>query len=145
MRILIHTLMAVTIASCTQPKSTEPKGAPPKEPASTPKAAASSPWEGKLGQVITVEGTAENAKLGALLSTDGSMTIWIDGLHSWPEGVRGKNVQVTGKVIQRSDLPVFVPQEGEPQMAGMPVPPGTDLEKARRRLLLAEAKWKVLE
>jgi len=135
MRSLVAVLAAVTIVSCTQPK----------EPAATTSNAASSPLEAKLGQVITVDGTAEDAKLGALLLTDDSMSIWIDGLDAWPSGVRGKNVQVTGKVIQRSDLPVFVRQEGEPEMQGIPVPRGTDVEKARRRLLLAEAKWKVLE
>lgn len=101
-----------------------------------------SPWESKLGQLVTVDGEAEDAKLGALLMT-GSGMIWIDGLDAWPSEVRGKRLQITGKVIQRSDLPVFVHQEGEPQMQGMPVPAGTDLEKARRRFLLAEARWTV--
>jgi hypothetical protein len=169
MRMLIQVLAAVTIASCTpsrEPSSTTSNAASsPREaklgrvitvegsaqdaklgdPSSTTSNAASPPWEAKLGQVITVEGSAQDAKLGALLLTGGSMSIWIDGLDAWPKEVRGKNVQVTGKVIQRSDLPVFVHQEGEPEKGGMPVPPGTDLEKARRRLLLAEAKWKVLE
>ena len=75
----------------------------------------------------------------------GSGTIWIDDLDAWPLEVRGKWVQVAGKVIERADLPVFVHREGEPQMQGMPVPAGTDLEKARRRFLLTEARWKLLE
>jgi hypothetical protein len=87
---------------------------------------------------------AQDAKLGALLLIGGSRTLWID-LDAWPEGVRGKRVQVTGKMVQRSDLPVFVQRAEEPLMAGIPVPPGTDLEKARRRFLLAEPRWKLLE
>ena len=106
--------------------------------------AAPSSWEAKLGQVITVEGKAEDAKLGALLDQGADM-IWIDGLDAWPRDLRGKHVRVTGKVVQRSDLPVFIHQEGEPEMQGIPVPPGTDMEKARRRFLLAEARWKVVE
>jgi hypothetical protein len=71
--------------------------------------------------------------------------IWIDGLDAWPAGLRGKRVRVTGKVIERADLPVFVHRDDEPEMAGMPVPPGTDLEKARRRFLLTEARWNVVQ
>lgn len=133
-------LLAVTLSAC----------APSKDPgAETRTAAASSdgapsPWDSKLAQLVTVEGTAEDTKLGALLVQDEG-SIWIDGLDAWPTELRGKRLQVTGKVIQRSDLPVFVHQEGEPQMQGMPVPAGTDVEKARRRFLLAEARWKALE
>ena len=75
----------------------------------------------------------------------GSRTVWIDGLKAWPLELRGKVVEVTGRVIQRSDLPVFVHQDGEPERAGIPVGPGTDLEQGRRRFLLAEARWKVVE
>jgi hypothetical protein len=74
----------------------------------------------------------------------GAAVVWID-LHAWPEEVREKRVQVTGRIIQRSDLPVFIQRPGEPVMAGMPVPPGTDLEQARRRFLLAEPRWKLVE
>jgi hypothetical protein len=106
-------------------------------------------WAGLLGQSITVEGTAQNAKLGAVLS-DGGSSIWIDELDSWPEGFcvgeePGKRVRVTGTVIERSDLPVFVPKEGEPPRAGIPVAEGTDLEKASRRFLLKDAKWDLVK
>src|SRR5690349_6536230 len=57
-------------------------------------------WEAKLGQVVTVEGKAEDAKLGAVLTWASDM-IWIDGLNAWPGELRGKHVQVTGKVVQR--------------------------------------------
>lgn len=133
-------VIAAMLSACTPSK--DPAGE-----ARTPSASSNSepsPWESKLGQLVTVDGDAEDAKLGALL-TAGSGTIWIDGLDAWPTEARGKRLQVTGKVIQRSDLPVFVHQEGEPEMQGMPVPSGTDLEKARRRFLLAEPKWRVLE
>lgn len=103
---------------------------------------APSPWESKLGQVIMVEGTAVNAKLGALVDT-GSETLWIDGMHSWPESAWDRRVKVTGRVIERSDLPVFVQKEGEPRMQGIPVPAGTDIEKARRRFLLSEVQWAI--
>jgi hypothetical protein len=137
-RILDLLLTLVALAACTRPTAT---GAAASSSAST---SLPSPWEARLGQVVTIEGTAEDAKLGAVLTRPGDM-VWIDGLDAWPRGLRGKRVQVTGKVIQRADLPVFVQREGEPQEQGIPVPPGTDVEKARRRFLLTEARWKVVE
>lgn len=106
-----------------------------------PQQAAQSPWASKLGQTVTVEGQAADAKLGALVEME-SETIWIDGLDAWPSDVAWKRVQVTGTVIERHDLPVFVQREGEPEMAGIPVPPGTDLRAASRRFLLKDARWK---
>jgi hypothetical protein len=94
---------------------------PPKSTAATPTS-----WEAKLGQVVTVEGVAEDAKLGAVL-TMGADIIWIDGLEAWPKELRERRVSVTGRVIQRADLPVFVHREGAPEEQGMPVPPGTDV------------------
>ncbi len=102
-----------------------------------------SPWQAKLGQRITIEGIAENAKLGALLLIGDDESIWIDGLEAWPEDIRTKRVEVTGKVIERADLPVFIQREDEPIMQGIPMPPGTDLDRASRRFLLAEAQWKL--
>src|SRR4051812_18782917 len=115
-------ILAIVLLGCTGQQAPVPSGKGPTGPVSSE--AGPSPWESKLDQLVTVEGEAEDAKLGALLVA-GSGTIWVDGIESWPLEVRGKRVQVTGKVIQRSDLPVFVHQEGEPEMQGIPVPPGT--------------------
>jgi hypothetical protein len=51
---------------------------------------------------------------------------------------------VTGKIIERHDLPVFVHEEGEPEMQGIPVPKGTDLDKASHRYLLSRVTWHVV-
>ena len=131
MRILVS-VAVLTMASCSASK-------PP------PSKATSFPLDTKLGHVVTLEGLPEDAKLGAVLMIGGGQTVWIDGLDAWPPELRGKVVDVTGKVIERSDLPVFVHQDGEPEKAGIPVGPGTDLAQARRRFLLTEARWKVAE
>ena len=133
MRVLVSILAALTVASCGKPTVPAPSKAAP------------FPLEARLGHVVTVEGIPEDAKLGALLMIGGARTVWIDGLDAWPPELRGKVVEVTGKVIQRSDLPVFVHQDGQPERAGIPVSPGTDLEQARRRFLLTAARWKVVE
>ncbi len=132
MRILVS-IVVLTMAAC---------GASKPPPSSTP---VPFPLEAKLGHVITIEGLPEDAKLGAVLMIGGARTVWIDGLDEWPRELRGKVVEVTGKVIERSDLPIFVHRDGEPERAGIPVGPGTDLAQARRRFLLTEARWKVAE
>jgi hypothetical protein len=132
MRSLVA-IAVLTVASCGTPTA----------PASSK--AAPFPLEAKVGQVVTVEGLPEDAKLGAVLMIGGARTVWIDGLDAWPSELRGQAVQVTGKVIERSDLPVFVHQDGEPERAGIPVGSRTDLAQARRRFLLTQARWKVVE
>jgi hypothetical protein len=102
-----------------------------------------------LGQQITVEGSAANAKLGAMLMGEG-FTLWIDGLDRWPEGFylggdRGKRLRVTGVLGEDHGLPVFVQRAGEPVPQGIPVPEGTDLERASQRFVLKGARWTLLD
>ncbi len=106
-------------------------------------------WSIYLNQKVMVEGTAVNAKLGAMLIGEGP-EIWIDALDAWPEGFylggrEGKKLRVTGIVIERTDLPAFVTQEGQEQKSGIPVKNNTDLEKAQKRFLLKDATWVVVE
>ena len=106
-------------------------------------------WSVLLGQTVTLEGRAGNAKLGALLESDGRI-LWIDGLNNWPEGFypgdgQGKRLRVTGTVIKRDDMPVFVQEPGGPVKAGIPVRSKADLERARGRFLLTDVRWTVLD
>jgi hypothetical protein len=106
-------------------------------------------WADHVGQTVTVEGRALEAKLGPLLAGDGP-DLWIDGLSAWPEGFyrggeEGARVRVTGTVIERSDLPVFIEDGSGPARAGMPAAPGTDLADARKRHLLTGATWILLD
>ena len=57
----------------------------------------------------------------------------------------GTRLRVSGTIIRRSDLPVFIEEPGKDSKAGMPMPKGTDLEKAAIRYLLQEATWEVIE
>jgi len=99
-----------------------------------------SSWDRLVGSEVEVTGTAADQKLGAVLLTSAG-TLWIDGLDSWPEGRAGEDVTVTGKLVERFDLPVFVQKEGEPVMSGIPVPEGTDMRAASRRLVLEDPEW----
>jgi len=96
----------------------------------------------QLGKQVTLIGVAENHKLGAFLGCK-DFGIAIDGIHRWPEEFEGKQVSVTGIVIERFDLPVFIRNPNGPDVQGIPVPPGTDLHKASHRYLLKGAKWKL--
>ncbi len=101
-----------------------------------------------LGQKIAIYGTAVNSKLGALLITkDGH--IWIDAMKEWPNGYylggdSGKNLRVTGIVIEKYDLPVFIQNNGDLRKSEIPVPKGTDLKEASHRYLLQDAKWEIV-
>ncbi len=102
-----------------------------------------------LGKSITLEGKAVNAKMGALLIGD-NFSIWIDGLDAWPEGYYqggddGKRIKVTGILIEKYDLPVFIPNKGELPVSGIPIPKGTDLKEASHRYLLENAEWELIE
>jgi hypothetical protein len=106
-------------------------------------------WSEHLGQTVTLEGAAHNLKLGALLVGDAGR-IWIDGLDEWPAGYysggdQGKRLRVTGTVIKRDDMPAFVQKPGELPRAGIPVQSDEELEKAKWRFLLKDAKWTVLD
>jgi hypothetical protein len=93
-------------------------------------------WEKRVGDPVEIEGTAVNMKMGAKVGG-----LWIDGLEGWPEELVGKKLKVSGRLIRRDDLPVFRPDPGQMPKAGMPVPPGVDLDLARRRYLISKPKW----
>jgi hypothetical protein len=86
-----------------------------------------------------------NAKVGLLLELSEGRSIWIDREGGWPSELSGRRLRVTGVVTRRADLPVFIPEPGEFPPQGTPVPPGTDLEKARIRYVLSPVRWTLLE
>ena len=102
-----------------------------------------------LGQKVTFHGKAINSKLGAFLEVN-KKRIWIKGMDSWPEGFYlggedGKLLEVTGVLIEKHDLPVYIHKEGEPYSAMIAYPPGTDLKKASHRYLLEDPKWVIIK
>lgn len=144
--------VALSIAACRRdeaaPIAAEPAAPPPAptraEPAaksaSAPAAAPSSPLADRIGTCVVVEGIASAAKIGPQLHVgDAAIGIVLEDdaqRSAWDEQPQGVRVRVEGEVQERGDLPVFVAREGEPMMAGIPVPEGTDLEAARKRLVI---------
>lgn len=99
-----------------------------------------------LGQRITLVGTAEPWKVGPALQGK-DFFVWIDDLDSWPQEYVGRQVQVVGVLDVRHDLPVFVADtpEGRGRMQGIPVPSGTNLNEARQRYVVRDAKWTLIQ
>ena len=102
-------------------------------------------WSKYLSEEVTVEGIAYNSKLGAFVAVNQEEPLWIESFHNWPLGYYGKRVVVTGIVIIKHDLLVFIQKEAEPQVTGVPVAEGTDLHLKRKRYLLKNATWNLIE
>ena len=113
-------------------------------------------WDEKVGQIVTVEGRLELCKMGWLL-TGAHGSIWLDtvplvvgqgqfgdSLRSPMTGMNGTTVRVTGTVVERQDKPVFIEKQGEPPVAGIPCPEGTNLKEARKRHLLTDIAWSLV-
>jgi hypothetical protein len=137
-------LVLVTIGSCHQFRP-----APPPEPSpdSRPTSVAWD-WAAHLGETVTLEGFAIDRKFGAQLWTERG-DVWIDNLPRWPEGFysggdKGKRLRVTGTLIKRDDMPVFVQKLGGVVPQGIAVTE-QELEQAKWRYLLQDANWTVLE
>lgn len=54
-------------------------------------------WKKAVGQSLTLEGTAANARLGAVI-TEGSNTVLVGSMDSWPEEALGHKLRVTGRL-----------------------------------------------
>lgn len=101
--------------------------------------------EASLGETVTLVGIAEARKGGAVLRGD-TFYVWLKGVDFWPESLVKKRVEVRGRLSEDHALPVFVHDPRAtlvPQ--GVPVPEGTDLRKASRRLIVEHATWRSVE
>ena len=74
-------LLLAALAGCS-PKAPEAKKAPPPKPAAKMDA-------------VTLEGTAKNAKAGAVLETS-DKTVHVKGLAAWPADVLGRRLKLKG-------------------------------------------------
>jgi hypothetical protein len=144
MRIGIAALVVLAaVGGCAPTRAPSPAERPSEGTAPRPNG-----WAEQLGRSVTIEGAPGNEKLGAVLQgTDWS--IWIDGLEEWPSDLlkqcEGRRLRVSGTVIMREDLPVFVQRPGESPSAGIGVSSEGELNAARRRFLLTDARWSVVE
>ena len=105
-------------------------------PISTPSTAESprDAMQGKIGTRVQLEGTASNAKGGAVIEgPDGP--VYIEGLDRWPPDVRGKRVRVDGLLVSRKLFPDPETDPARPQHAAA----------AGMQFVLERASWSLLE
>ena len=132
--IIFGCVLVVIVAGCGRGNTPPAADVATDSPATQP---AVSEWAAHLGREVTVVGRAEDAKAGARLDSAHAPPIWLDEADAWPEDLNGKLVRVTGTVVERHDLPVFIQEPEGPPRAGISVPPGTDLHEAGRQHKLA--------
>lgn len=87
------------------------------------------------GGSVTIEGTARDAKAGAVVLNADNEPIFIDGLTSWPDEFSGKQVRVTGVLVQKQNFPSATTD------ASGAVSQGTEGEQLES--VLTDAKWEL--
>ena len=83
---------------------------------------------------VTLQGTAKDAKAGAVLVVADDRPIYLDGLDSWPKEALGKKVQASGILVTRKYIPDPVNENGE-------ISQGAEGEQ----WVLAKVQWKILD
>lgn len=87
------------------------------------------------GESVTVEGTARDAKAGAVVLNADNEPIFVEGLESWSDEFSGKQVRVTGVLVQKQNFPSATVD------ASGAVSQGTDGEQLES--VLVNAKWEL--
>jgi hypothetical protein len=59
---------------------------------------------------VTITGTAENAKAGAILVTAGDRPVYVEGLRAWPAEDLGKELTLTGFLRRKRIYPEATPE-----------------------------------
>jgi hypothetical protein len=132
----------VLLACRDRPKAPEPQ---PRVPQSREPQALG--WGEYRDACVVLEGYVGGEKIGPRLAAGArSIALRLDtsGEQAWNALPAASRVRVRGVVRERADLPVFVVPPDGPVEQGIPVPEGTDLEKARRRYVLEEAQVTLL-
>ncbi len=66
-----------------------------------------------MSKIVTIEGTARDAKMGAVVVSETGGAIYVEKLDAWPGDVHGKNVRVTGILATSKLIPDPVNEKGE--------------------------------
>lgn len=138
--ILPLLFLCAVVSLWTRKRQNAPESRPPR-PVLAMTQAASRPVS--TGRSWT--GVAVSLKVGPYVS-GADVFVDLPPGSCWPREFDGKRVMVTGTPVIRYDLPVFIePDRPLPQGAvhgaGIPVPNGTDLHKASRRVVIENARW----
>lgn len=84
------------------------------------------------GKILTVTGTAQNGKGGALVRSANNETYYINGTEAWDDQVLGKQLEVTGTLHIEVNTEELQNEKGE-WKAGA----------SGEQFILVDAKWKL--
>jgi hypothetical protein len=105
---LTFLLAALALPAACGHERARPGPAPPRaQPERRPAASVSS-----TRLETTVRGTARDAKAGAVVITADQRVVYVEGLTSWPGGVSGRQVAVTGVLQRKKSIPDPVGPDG---------------------------------
>lgn len=98
-----------------------------------------------VSQEVTIIGTAQNEKLGAVIIADAN-TFYIESISSWNTEAIGKLVEVTGTLAIRYDKPVFLESDLDTseRTQGIPVSNQSELQETSKAYYLKNATWKII-
>jgi hypothetical protein len=72
----------------------------------------------KVGETVTIEGTAYNARAGAVVLTTDRIPVYVERLERWDRVLEGERVSASGTLRKRAGHPVA--SEGGEYSAGIP-------------------------
>ena len=112
---------------------------------SAPKKSLAPRLEAFLGKQVTLVGIADPRKGGPAIHGE-DFYVWLVDVDDWPANVAMKKVEVKGRLEEDHALPVFIDDPNNKLVIqGIPMPKGTDLKEASRRLILVHPTWRLVE
>jgi hypothetical protein len=98
-----------------------------------------------IGVASDLPDHAEKANHPGII-VDGKEIIFRGDYVAVPPRIYGKRIKVTGN-LKKQHLPMFIwdPKWGDGEPQGIPMPPGTDIEKKSEYLIILNPKWEVVE
>ena len=96
-----------------------------------------------VGTVVVLKGQPQRRKGGITIVGEG-FEVWLVNEELLSDEVFGDDatgpfMSFSGTLDEDQGLPVFIPDDSDLAVQGIPVPAGTDLEKASHRFLLRDA------
>lgn len=121
--VLASALLALSACPGTGAKTTDPATGAKQEPAAkqaaaqkpqpAPTAAKKEPAvKSTKAEVVTIEGTAQRAKLGPMVQSDKGGVIYCLDIGEWPDAVVGKKVKITGTLSTTDRFKARVDKSG---------------------------------